>query len=102
VEQKTPKTPEEEMTWTQEIEITADKLVDRVKQLIEDGSVRRLIVRNSNGDSLLEIPLTAGVAAGTLMIILAPTLAALGALAALVSKVKLDVVRVEDNMWGND
>lgn len=93
---------EEEMTWTQEIEISADKLVDRVKELIEEDSVRHLIIRNEDGQLLLEVPLTAGVTVGTLMTILAPTLVALSTLAVVVTNIRLEIVRVEDNQWGND
>ena len=86
----------EERTWTEKIEIEAGKLVDRVKELIQEGNVRRLIIRKTNGDLLLEIPLTAGVAVGSAVTIFAPVLAALGAMAALLAKVKVEIVRTKD------
>ena len=55
---------QEGRTWTEEIEINAGELVDRVKKLIEEGNVRRLIIRKPNDEILLEVPLTAGVAVG--------------------------------------
>ena len=61
-----------------------------------EGNVQRIIISNSDGQKLLEIPLTAGVAVGSALTIFAPVLAALGALAALISKAKIEVVRVDD------
>ena len=57
--------------------------------------MRRLIIRNPQGESLLEVPLTAGVAVGGVVTILAPVLAALGALAALLAEIRLEVVRTD-------
>ena len=85
--------PKEERTWTEEVEIDGGELVDRVKELIEEGNVRRLIIRKPNDDILLEVPLTAGVAVGGVVTIFAPVLAALGAMAALLAKVKIQIVR---------
>lgn len=84
----------EETTWTEEIEITGSQLVDRVKELIKEGNVRRLIIRTSDDKTLLEIPLTAGVAVGGVLTVFTPVLAALGALAALLVDVKLQIVRL--------
>jgi hypothetical protein len=90
------KTKKEESTWTEEIEIDASKLVDFVKDLIKEGNVRRLIIRKTNGELLLEVPLTAGVVAGSLVTIFAPILTALGAMAALLARVKIQIVRTKD------
>jgi hypothetical protein len=83
-------------SWTEEIEINAGELVDRVKELIEEGNVRRLIIRKPNDEILLEVPLTAGVAVGGAVTLFAPVLAALGALAALLAKVKIQIVRTDE------
>ena len=85
--------PREERTWTEEIEIDGGELVNRVKELIEEGNVRRLIIRKPNDEILLEVPLTTGVAVGGVVTIFAPVLAALGAMAALLAKVKIQIVR---------
>jgi hypothetical protein len=85
--------PKEERIWTEEIEIDGGELVDRVKGLIEEGNVRRLIIRKPNDEILLEVPLTAGVAVGGVVTLFAPVLAALGAMAALLAKVKIQIVR---------
>jgi hypothetical protein len=87
--------PKEERTWTEEIELAANELVERVKELIEEGNVRRLIVRNLDGDAVLEIPLTTGAVVGSVVTIFAPLLAALGAMAALLSRVTVEIVRTE-------
>ncbi len=85
--------PKEERTRTEEFEVDAGELVDRVKALVEAGNVRRLVIRMPDGRVLFEVPLTAGVAVGGAVVLLAPVLAALGALAAVVARVKVQVVR---------
>ena len=86
-------TEEDDHTFTEHIEIAASDLVDRTKELIEEGNVRRLIIRNQEDEVLMEVPLTAGVVVGGAVTIVAPVLAALGALAALLTHVKIEVVR---------
>jgi len=90
------KDKKEERTWVEEIEIAGSELVDRVKELIAEGNVRRLIIRKPDGDLLLEVPLTTGVAVGSVVTIFAPVLVALGAMAALLAKVKVQIVRIKD------
>src|SRR5918998_4151794 len=86
---------EDEHTWTEQIEIAGSELVDRSKELIAEGNVRRLIIRNPEDEKLLEVPLTTGVAVGGVVTLLAPVLAALGAMAALLTHVKVEIVRTE-------
>jgi hypothetical protein len=86
--------------WTEEIQVTGNELVDRVKKLVAEGNVRRLIIRKPGGESLLEIPLTTGVVAGGTVTILAPVLAALGALAALLADFRVEIVRTDENDKG--
>jgi hypothetical protein len=90
-------TEQGEHTFTEQIEIAAGDLVDRAKELIEEGKVRRLIIRNEEGEVLMEVPLTAGVVVGGAVTIVAPVLAALGALAALLTRVKIEVVRTKQD-----
>lgn len=87
--------PEEQRTWTEEIEVAAHELVERVKDLIEEGNVRRLIIRNPEGETVLEVPLTTGAVVGSVVTIFAPLLAALGAMAALLSRVRVEIVRAD-------
>jgi hypothetical protein len=90
-------TEEDEHTFTEQIEIAASDLVERTKELIEEGNVRRLIIRNEEDEVLLEVPLTAGVVVGGAVTIVAPVLAALGALAALLTHAKIEVVRARQD-----
>src|SRR5262250_3340202 len=85
----------EERTWTEEIEVLGHELVDKVKKLVAEGNVRRLIVRTTEGHVLIELPLTTGVAVGGVVTLMAPVLAALGALAALLTHAKIEVVRTD-------
>jgi len=87
--------PKQKRTWNEHIEVTGDELKKRVEELVEEGNVRRLIVRNEHGDTLMEIPLTAGVAIGGVVTIFNPILAALGALGAMLAHLKIEVIRVE-------
>ena len=84
-----------ERTWTEEIVVTGSELVEHVKKLVQKGNVRRLIIKKPNGEVLLEIPLTAGAVVGGTLMIMAPVLAALGALAALLAEVRVEIVRSE-------
>lgn len=94
--EREPQTPGKR-TFTEELEIASNQLVDRVRELIEEGNVRRLIIRNPEGRVLLEVPLTVGVVAGGALFYLTPVLAGLGAIAALVARVTIQVVREEDD-----
>ena len=85
----------EEHTFTEQIDIAASELVERTKGLLEEGNVRRLIIRNQSDEVLLEVPLTTGVTMGGVLTLIAPVLAALGAMAALLTHVKVEIVRSE-------
>lgn len=91
------KARESETSGSDEIVVAGSELVERIKSIVQEGNVRRLIIRKPSGEVLLEIPLTAGVVAGGGLILLAPVLAALGALAALLAEVKVQIVRVDDD-----
>lgn len=76
----------------EEVEVTGEKLLATVKELIHQGNVRRIVIRNAKGVTLLEIPLVLGIAGAVFV----PVWAAIGALAALVAKLTLVVERVQD------
>ncbi len=82
-------------TITERVTVAGGELVSFVKKLIADGNVRRLIIRRPSGENLIEIPLTAGVAVGGALTLLAPLLAAVGAIAALVAKFEVDIERID-------
>lgn len=73
----------------EEFKVSGEELIARVKKLINEGNARRIIIKDEQGKTLVELPLTIG-AVGAL---LAPTLAAVGAIAALVSKCTIVVVK---------
>ncbi|MEI7724337.1 MAG: DUF4342 domain-containing protein [Bacteroidota bacterium] len=76
----------------EEFIIKGEELVEKVKQLIHEGNVRRLIIKDEDGKVYLELPVTFGVIGA----IFAPMLAAVGAVAAMVAHLKVEVVREED------
>jgi len=71
----------EERVRTEEFQVSGDALVAKIKELVHEGNVRHIAIKNEDGRTLVDIPLTLGVV-GTL---LAPQLAAIGAIAALVA-----------------
>jgi hypothetical protein len=80
-------------TWTEQIEVKGEELVGQVKRLAAEGKVKRIRIIEPDGDIALEMPLTIGAIAGGAVLIAAPLLALLGALAAFVTKVKIEIVR---------
>lgn len=78
---------------TERVSVAGGELVEYVKGLIAEGNVRRLVIRRPTGEALIEVPLTAGVAVGGALTLLAPVLAAIGAIGALLAKFEVDVVR---------
>ena len=76
---------------TEEFSVRSDDLVKKVKDILREGNVNRIIVRDEQGRLLLEVP----AAAGLIGAILAPWLAALGAIAALVTECSISVERRE-------
>lgn len=73
----------------EEFKVLGKELVDKVQEIIHEGNVRRIIIKNESGHTFLEIPLTVA----TIGIVAAPILAAVGAVAALVSKCEVVVER---------
>lgn len=75
----------------EEFSVSADNLIEKVKELLHEGNVTRIIIKNEKGKVLLEIPVTIGVVG----VIIAPWLAALGVIAALVTNCNIIVERRE-------
>jgi hypothetical protein len=80
----------EEKTVREEFRISGEQLLKTVRELVHEGNIRRVIIKQDDR-TILEIPLTLGVAG----ILVAPTLAALGAVAALVTECTVVVEKVE-------
>jgi len=82
-----------ERTFKESFKVTADRLVDAVKKLLHEGNVRRVIIKQE-GHTIVEFPLTVGVIGA----VLAPMLAAVGAIAAVATDCTVEVERaVEDD-----
>ncbi|WP_424464227.1 DUF4342 domain-containing protein [Pseudoclavibacter helvolus] len=77
----------------EEFKVSGENLLGKVKELIHEGNVRRVFIKNDDGTTLLEIPLTAGLAVTVVAAALAPVLVAVGAIAALVTQVTVGVDR---------
>ncbi len=73
---------QQEQTRTEEFSINGSELIAQIKELLKAGNVRRVSIKNEEGKVILEIPLSVGVIGALLL----PTLAAIGAVAALVTK----------------
>ena len=73
--------------------VSGDDLLGKVKQVIREGRVRRIAIKNEEGKTLLEIPLAIGVAGAALW----PVFAAVGAVAALVTNCSIEVERYDKN-----
>ncbi len=79
----------------EELKINGDDLVAKVKQLIDEGNIRRIIIKNEEGRILVELPLTVGVVGGVIGAALFPVIAAVGAIGALVAHLTIIIERTE-------
>ncbi len=77
---------------TSELKVVGENLISKVKELVRQGNIRRLIIKNEKGQTLIEVPLTIGVVGA----VVAPVWAALGAIAALAANVTIVVEKVEE------
>lgn len=85
-------TQKQKKTSHETFKVKGEDLLGKVKQLINEGNVRRIIIKDSNEKSIIEFPLTVGV----VITVLLPVLAAIGAIAALVSECSITVEREEE------
>jgi len=75
----------------EEFKVNGSELVDKIKELVKEGNVRKVIVKNESGKQLVEIPLTFGVIGAVLL----PALAALGAIVVLAANYTVEVIKEE-------
>ena len=78
-----------EKTHTEEFHVSGEELISKIKELVHEGNIRRVIIQNEKGRTLIDIPLSLGVVG----VLLAPQLAAVGAIAALMTKGTIIVER---------
>jgi len=72
---------------TEEFKVNGEELLAKIKQLIHEGNIRRIIIKNKEGKTIIEVPLTIGVVGAVLV----PSLAAIGAVAALIGEATIVV-----------
>jgi len=92
---KTQKTTKENIMTTEkkhEFKVKGKELVQKIKDLIHEGNVRRIIIKNDEGKTYIEIPLNIGIIGA----LVAPILAAVGAIAVLVTDFTIEVIKEEE------
>ncbi len=78
--------------FVDEFQIKGEEVLTKVRELVHEGNVRRIVIQNADGKTVLEVPLTVGVVGALLL----PTAAAIGAVAALVTDCTIKVFREEE------
>ena len=78
-------------TYSEEFKVSGDAVVAKIKELLHEGNIRRIIIKDEQGQTLIEIPLTIGVVGAILL----PVWAAIGAIAALAVRLTIVVEKVE-------
>lgn len=81
----------EEKVHSEEFRVNGEELIAKIKQLIHESNIRRIIIKDKDGKTVMEIPLTIGVVG----VLLVPTLAAVGAIAALLTEATVVVEKTE-------
>ncbi len=81
----------EEKFRTEEFHVNGEELLARIKKLVHEGNIRRIIIKNREGKTVMEIPMTFGVVGA----LIAPQLAAIGAIAALLTEATIVVEKAE-------
>jgi hypothetical protein len=76
---------------TEEFKVEGEKLIAKIKELIHEGNIRRIIIKDKEGKTVMEIPMTFGIVG----LLLAPQLAAIGAVAALLTEATVVVEKSE-------
>ena len=75
--------------FVEEIQVVGRDLVDKIRELIHEGNVQRIVVKDEHGNTFVEIPVTVAAVG----VVLAPLLAAIGAISAMVAKFTIVIVR---------
>ena len=70
---------QKEKVWSEELQVTGKAVVDTVKDLLHEGNVRRVTIKNAEGKTVISVPVTVGV----IGVLVAPTVAAIGAIVAM-------------------
>ena len=81
----------EEKVKTEEFSVNGEELISKIKELLHEGNIRRITIKKNSGETVMEIPLNLGIVGA----LIAPQLAAIGAIAALVTETTVVVEKVE-------
>ncbi|HEX5156475.1 MAG TPA: DUF4342 domain-containing protein [Ktedonobacterales bacterium] len=84
-------TPDTASKTTEQYQLTGEDVISKIKQIVHEGNVRRVLIRNAEGQVIVEFPLTVGVVGAAL----APMWAAVGAIVALVADCTIEIERKE-------
>ena len=76
---------------TEEFKVEGEKILAKIKELIHEGNIRKIIIKDKDGKTIVEIPMTFGVVGA----LIAPQLAAIGAIAALLTEATIVVEKKE-------
>ncbi len=87
-----PRKKKNEKSRSEEFKLDGAEIINKIQELIHQGNIRRIIIKNEDGKTLIEIPLILGLVGAAL----APVLAAVGAIGALVAKLSIVVEKTEE------
>jgi hypothetical protein len=90
--EETKNEPKDEKTRTEEFKVNGGEIINKFKEILHEGNIRRIILKNDEGKTIVEIPLTVGIIGAAF----APVLAAVGAIAALATNLTIVVEKVQD------
>ena len=85
--------PNQKPKWTEQVQAAGEEVWKRGEDLVQEGNVRRMIIRNEHGDILLQVPLIPAVVIGGILTLVNPVLAVIGVIAALLAHLKFEIVR---------
>jgi uncharacterized membrane protein len=85
----------DEKVSSEEFKISGDALVAKIKELIHQGNIRRIIIKNEEGNTLIEIPMTVGIIGGVVSAAFFPVVAAIGVIGAMVAHLTVVIERQE-------
>lgn len=86
-------THDQEKVTVEEFKVSGDALVAKIKELIHQGNIRRIIIKNQNGYTLIEIPMTVGVIGGAIGAAIFPVVAAVAVIGAMVTHLTVVIER---------
>lgn len=87
--------PNQKQSWTDQFQAVGEDIWNRTDDLIHEGTVRRVILRNSHGDVVMRVPLNPAVIIATVVTLINPVLTVIAVVVALLAHLRLEIVREE-------